>query len=114
MPLGDLTHKFLALMRQRRSGKIINVSSIAGFQAMPYILVYAATKAFILSFSEALQAENQDYGVKVLVVCPGPTESDFFTEAKFPEILAGANNKIGTPEEVVHDALQDLAGYAHA
>jgi short-subunit dehydrogenase len=52
--------------------------------------------------------------VKVLVVCPGPTESDFFTEAKFPEILAGANNKIGTPEEVVHDALQDLAGYAHA
>jgi short-subunit dehydrogenase len=54
MPLGDLTHKFLALMRQRRSGKIINVSSIAGFQAMPYILVYAATKAFILSFSEAL------------------------------------------------------------
>ena len=54
MPLGDLTHKFLALMRQRRSGKIINVSSIAGFQAMPYIFVYAATKAFILSFSEAL------------------------------------------------------------
>lgn len=108
MALVDLTHKFLPLMRQRRSGNIINVSSIAGFQPMPYISVYAATKAFVLSFSEALWAENQDYGVKVLVVCPGPTETDFFTEAKFPETLAGTNNKIATPEEVVRDALQGL------
>ncbi len=108
MVLVDLTHKILPLMCQCRSGNIINLPSIAGFQPMPYIFVYAAIKAFILSFSEALWAENQDYAVKVLVVCPGPTETDFFTEAKFPEILAGANNKIATPEEVVHDALQGL------
>ncbi|AFZ58738.1 SDR family oxidoreductase [Anabaena cylindrica FACHB-243] len=106
--LVDLTHKFLPLMRQRRSGSIINVSSIAGFQPMPYLSVYAATKAFVLSFSEALWAENRDYGVHVLVVCPGPTETDFFTEARFPSTLAGSNNKIATPEEVVRDALKAL------
>jgi short-subunit dehydrogenase len=108
MALVDLTHKFLPLMRQRRSGSIINVSSIAGFQPMPYISIYAATKAFVLSFSEALWAENKDYGVKVLVLCPGPTETDFFTEAKFPETLAKTNNQIATPEQVVQDALQGL------
>lgn len=114
MALVDLTHKFLPLMRQLRSGSIINVSSIAGFQPMPYISVYAATKAFVISFSEALWAENKDYGVKVLVVCPGPTETDFFIEAKFPENLASANNKIATPEEVVKDALQGLEqGYSN-
>lgn len=108
MALVDLTHKFLPLMRQRRSGTIINISSIAGFQPIPYISVYAATKAFVLSFSEALWVENRDYGVKVLVVCPGPTKTDFFTEAQFPENLAHANNKIATPEQVVIDALQAL------
>jgi short-subunit dehydrogenase len=75
---------------------------------MPYISIYGATKAFVLSFSEALWAENRDYGVKVLVVCPGPTETDFFSEAQFPESLAGANNKIATTEEVVKDALRAL------
>jgi uncharacterized protein len=108
MALVDLTHKFLPLMRQRRSGSIINVSSIAGFQPIPYLSVYAATKAFVLSFSEALWAENRDYGVHILVVCPGPTESDFFAEAKFPAALADSTNKIATPQEVVRDALQAL------
>ncbi|MBD2665021.1 short-chain dehydrogenase/reductase SDR [Richelia sinica FACHB-800] len=107
--LVDLTHKFLPLMRQRRSGSIINVASIAGFQPIPYLSVYAATKAFVLSFSEALWAENQNYGVKILVVCPGPTQTEFFTEAQFPSALAGSNNnKIATPETVVKDALQAL------
>ncbi|RUS94356.1 hypothetical protein DSM107003_38890 [Trichormus variabilis SAG 1403-4b] len=78
MALVDLTHKFLPLMRERRSGSIINVSSIAGFQPMPYLSVYAATKAFVLSFSEALWAENRDYGVRVLVVCPGPNRNRLF------------------------------------
>jgi short-subunit dehydrogenase len=108
MALVDLTHKFLPLMRQRRSGSIINVSSIAGFQPIPYISVYAATKAFVLNFSQSLWAENRDYGVRVLVACPGPTETNFFVEAQFPTSLAGANNQLSTPEEVVHDALQAL------
>lgn len=106
--LVDLTHKFLPQMRERGSGSIINVSSIAGFQAIPYLSVYAATKAFIRSFSEALWAENRQYGVRVLVVCPGPTETNFYSEAKFPPELARNAKSISTPEEVVDKALKAL------
>ena len=106
--LMDLTHKFLPQMRQRRSGNIINVSSIAGFQPIPYLSVYAASKAFVLSFSEALWAENRQYGVRVLVVCPGPTETNFFNEANFPASFAGKTSKVSTPEEVVRDTLNAL------
>ncbi len=104
----DLTHKFLPQMRQRGSGNIINISSIAGFQPIPYLSVYAATKAFVLSFSESLWAENRQYGVRVLVVCPGPTETNFFNEANFPTSFTGKTSKVATPEEVVCDTLKAL------
>ncbi|CDN16600.1 MAG: SDR family oxidoreductase [Richelia sp.] len=106
--LVDLTHKYLPLMRKRRRGSIINVSSIAAFQPMPYFSVYAATKAFVLSFSEALWAENKPYGVGVLVVCPGPTDTNFFVAADFPTDLPNKANSIARPEEVVNDALSAL------
>jgi len=108
--LVDLTHKYLPSMRKNRSGNIINISSIAGFQPMPYLSVYAASKAFVLNFSEALWAENKPYGVGVLVVCPGPTDTNFFVAADFPETLTNQNksNNIATPEEVVNDALNAL------
>lgn len=109
LALVDLTHRFLPLMRQRRSGSIINVSSIAAFQPIPYLSVYAASKAFVLSFSEALWAENRKYGVRVLVVCPGPTETNFFTEASFPTAFTSKTSKVSTSEEVVNDALNALA-----
>lgn len=108
MALVDLTHKYLPLMRQQRSGTIINVSSIAAFQPIPYMSVYAASKAFILSFSEALWAESREYGVHVLCVCPGPIETNFFTEAKFPPTIAAKNTKITKAETVVSDTLQGL------
>ena len=109
LALVDLTHKFLPGMRQRRSGSIVNMSSTAAFQAMPYFSVYAASKAFVLSFSEALWAENRSYGVKVLAVCPGPTDTKFFQDAKFPPILANtaAQNYI-SPELVVRETLEAL------
>ncbi|MEO0968696.1 MAG: SDR family oxidoreductase [Cyanobacteria bacterium J06639_18] len=106
--LMDLTHKFLPQMQQRRSGNIINVSSIAGFQPIPYLSVYAATKAFVLSFSESLWAENRQYGVRVIVVCPGPTETNFFEEANFPSSFTGKTSKVSTPEEVVSNTLKAL------
>ncbi|MFN6535495.1 MAG: SDR family NAD(P)-dependent oxidoreductase [Nostoc sp. EkiNYC01] len=106
--LVDLTHKFLPLMRQRRSGSIINVSSITGFQPIPYLAVYAASKAFILSFSEALWAENRQYGVRILVTCPGPIETNFFAEAHFPPALAGSTEKVYSSEEVVRESLRAL------
>ena len=106
--LMDLTHKFLPQMRQRHSGNIINVSSIAGFQPIPYMSVYAASKAFVLSFSEALWAENRQYGVRVLVACPGPTETNFFNEANFPASFTTKTSKVSTPEEVVREVLKAL------
>ncbi|MDJ0693325.1 SDR family oxidoreductase [Mastigocoleus sp. MO_188.B34] len=106
--LVDLTHKFLPQMRQRRSGSIINISSIAAFMPMPYLSVYAASKAFVRSFSEALWAENRQFGLRVLVVCPGPTQTNFFNEAKFPTILASNGQTLSTPEQVVNKALKAL------
>ncbi|ARV59670.1 oxidoreductase [Nostocales cyanobacterium HT-58-2] len=108
LALVDLTHKFLPGMRQRRSGNIINVSSLTAFQPMPYISVYGASKAFIVSFSQALWAENRHYGVRVLVTCPGPVETNFFTEANFPPALAARTNKISTSEQVVRESLKAL------
>ncbi|BAZ45154.1 short-chain dehydrogenase/reductase SDR [Chondrocystis sp. NIES-4102] len=99
--LVELTGLFLPLMQQRKSGTIINISSIAGFQPLPYLSVYAATKAFVLNFTEALWAENKDTGVNILVVCPGPTESEFFDRADFPDSLKGANTSILTSTETV-------------
>lgn len=107
--LVELSHLFLQGMRARKSGSIINVASIAAFQPMPYLSMYAATKAFVLSFSESLWAENKDLGIRVLCLCPGPTESDFFAVAEFPKALASSSGqKLVSAEEVVRDALKAL------
>ena len=106
----ELTGLFLPPMLQRRNGAIVNVSSIAGFQPIPYMSVYAASKAFILNFSEALWAENKDKGVNILVSCPGPTESKFYDRADFPEDATGLNGTtMATAEKVVAETLQALA-----
>lgn len=108
--LVELTYLFLPGMQKRGQGGIINVSSIAAFQPLPYLSVYAASKAFVLSFSEALWAENQDTGVYILALCPGPTESNFFEVAEFPQSFENKQNKgYATAEEVVQDALKALA-----
>ncbi|WP_414565231.1 MULTISPECIES: SDR family NAD(P)-dependent oxidoreductase [unclassified Anabaena] len=109
LALVDLTQKFLPGMRQRKAGGIINLASTAAFQPIPYFSVYAASKAFVLSFSEALWSENQQHGVRILAVCPGPTETQFFQEAQFPNVLMNSLGKNYTsPEEVVRTALQAL------
>ena len=74
----DLSHAFLPAMVERRRGGIINVASMAAFQPLPYMSVYAATKAFVLSFSQGLRGEVRSKGVKVLAVCPGPVDTPFF------------------------------------
>lgn len=105
----ELTGLFLPLMQQRGDGAIINLSSIAGFQPIPYMSVYAATKAFILNFSEALWAENKDLGVRILAVCPGPTESEFYDRADFPDNATGLNGMtMASAEKVVKESLKAL------
>ncbi len=72
-----LTHLFLPPMLAQKRGAVINVASTAAFQPVPYMAVYGATKAFVLSFSEALWAENRGRGVRVLAFCPGVVNTGF-------------------------------------
>jgi uncharacterized protein len=75
--LTELTHRYVGVMRTRGSGRIMNVASTAAFQPGPLMAVYYATKAYVLSFSEALSEELRGSGVTVTALCPGPTESGF-------------------------------------
>jgi len=79
--LTHLTKLFLSPMLERRSGKILNVASTAGFQPGPLMAVYYATKAYVISFSEALANELQGTGVTVTCLCPGATDTEFQTRA---------------------------------
>jgi len=110
LALVDLTYHVLPQMQQRGSGSIINLSSLAGFQPLPYLSIYSASKAFVLSFSEALWAENQHTGVKILAACPGPTETNFFTTANFAEYAPDSlkQQQTDSPEVVVQEILQAL------
>ncbi|HEX8704124.1 MAG TPA: SDR family oxidoreductase [Myxococcaceae bacterium] len=76
-----LTHLFARPMRERGSGRILNVASTAGFQPGPYMATYYATKAFVVSFSEALAHELKGSGVTVTCHCPGATHTEFASRA---------------------------------
>lgn len=104
-----LTHLFLEDMKKRKGGDIINVGSIAGYQPLPYLSVYAASKAFVLSFSEALWAENRDFGINILAFCPGPTESNFGKVAEFTPNQKNGDLSLAKAEDVVKDALDALS-----
>jgi short-subunit dehydrogenase len=79
--LVKLSHLFGRPMRDRRSGRILNIASTAGFQAGPYMATYYATKAFVISFSEALADELRGSGVTVTCHCPGATHTEFAAKA---------------------------------
>ena len=74
-------------MLTRNRGGVINVASTAAFQPIPTMAVYAASKAFVLSFTEALWGETKDSAVRVLALCPGPTETQFFDTASSEQRL---------------------------
>ncbi|OMF38666.1 oxidoreductase [Paenibacillus sp. FSL H8-0548] len=101
----DLTHLFLPEMLNRKSGVVINVASTAGFQSLPNMAVYGATKAFVLSFTEALWEENRKRGVQFFALCPGSTETEFFSVVGADEASIG---KRDTPKNVVKVALRAL------
>jgi short-subunit dehydrogenase len=77
----DLTKRFLPSMMARRSGRILNIASIAAFLPGPWMSVYFATKAFLLSWSQAIDYELKPNGITVTTLCPGPTESEFKVRA---------------------------------
>lgn len=75
--LTELCRAVAPAMLERRSGAILNVASTAAFQPGPWMAVYFATKAYVLSFTEALHEELKPHGVKVSALCPGPTRTEF-------------------------------------
>lgn len=80
--LTQLTHLFLKPMIERRQGKILNLASIAAFMPGPKMSVYYASKAYVLSFTEALSVELKGTGVSVTALCPGPTNTGFAKNAE--------------------------------
>jgi short-subunit dehydrogenase len=79
--LVELTGRLLPAMVRRSHGRIMNVASTASFQPGPGMAIYYATKAFVLSFSEAIAEENRRKGISVTVLCPGPTDTEFQSRA---------------------------------
>ncbi len=101
-----LTHHYLAPMLERKRGVILNVASTAAFQPVPYLTTYAATKAFVLSFTEALATECEGTGVFVTCLCPGTTATRF-------QEVAGMQDRVHqgpseTAEQVVATALRAI------
>jgi short-subunit dehydrogenase len=101
--LAGLTAAFLPAMQAQASGVIVNVASTAAFQPLPYMAVYGATKAFVLSFTEALWGENRSGGVRLLALCPGATDTAFFDRVGAAEASVGSRQ---TPLTVVDTALK--------
>lgn len=105
--LTELCRQVLPEMIERGSGAILNVASTAAFQPGPGMAVYFATKAYVLSLSEALHEEAKGYGVKVTALCPGPTRTEFGEVAGF-----AGTKLIGRlsmdPEPVVRAGLEAL------
>jgi len=103
----ELTYNLLPPMIEKRQGAIINVSSVAGFQPIPYAALYSAAKSFLTTFSMALREEVRSHGVKVVTVCPGRLRTD-------PENAVSQEQRQKVPggeqghEEVVSETLKKL------
>lgn len=105
----DLAHAFLPAMLARKGGGILNVASVAAFQPLPHMAIYGATKAFVLSFTEALWAEVRGAGVKVSALCPGPVDTPFFEATGTPRLRKTVpKGLMMQPRPVVEAALAAL------
>lgn len=106
--LTRLTKLLLPPMVARGSGRILNVASTAAFQPGPYMAVYYATKAYVLSYSEALHEELRGTGVSVTALCPGPTASGFQDKADMHASALVKGKKLPQAREVAAYAVQAL------
>ncbi len=102
----ETAHAVIPQMKQRKEGAIISLSSVAAFQPMPFMSTYAATKAFNYFHSMGLRSELSDFNIRVLTVCPGPTDTEFFGAAH----LSGMANKMkrDKPQDVVRESIAAL------
>ncbi|KAA8731616.1 SDR family oxidoreductase [Acinetobacter qingfengensis] len=102
--LVDLSYLFLPAMLARKKGVVINLASTAAFQPLPYIAIYAASKSFVLNFTDALAGEYSGQGIKFLALCPGNTTTNFAQTANADTTGMSAS----TVQEVVQAAIQAL------
>jgi uncharacterized protein len=113
MAVVDLTHAFVPDMLRRRRGVVLNIASTAAFQPGPYMAVYSASKAFVLSFSEALWAEYRERGVHVTALCPGAVDTGFIARLGDPTVRqTRVFSSTHSVEKVAQDALLALRGTA--
>lgn len=106
-----LTHRYPPQMRARRSGTIVEVASLAAFQPTPFMAVYAATKIFVRSFTAAIAEENRPFNIRIMLLCPGATETGFFDAAHLDSAAKTAlvGKALQTPGQVVAAAMRGLA-----
>ncbi len=108
--LTELTHGLLPAMLRRQTGQIVNIASTASFQPLPWMAVYGATKAYVLSLSEALAYELRGSGVKVLAFCPGATHSGFASAAQAQQSNNFKEGHTASPESVARAIAKQIAG----
>lgn len=103
----DLAHAFIPGMLERNFGGIINVASVAAFQPLPFMTVYAATKAFVLSFTHGIRGEYRHKGINVTALCPGPVDTPFFEATGVDRLRSTVPKGVMlTSERVVSDCLK--------
>lgn len=95
----ELTRELLPGMVGRRRGAVVNIASTGAFQPVPTMAVYGATKAFVLSFTEALWGELEGTGVRALALCPGATATEFFD-------VVGADAQVGAKQQPVDEVVR--------
>ncbi|MBN4051423.1 SDR family oxidoreductase [bacterium AH-315-M05] len=106
--LVGLTYHLLPNLKNNKEAYILNVSSVAAYQAIPAFTIYAATKSFVLSFSRGLRHELSKTTVKVSCLCPGPTESSFLERAEMMELDETAKKFNMSSEEVAKIAVKGM------
>ena len=99
---------YITLPYMKRGGQIYQIDSLSSFQPVPYIGVYGATKAYVLSFTRAVNAEIKKSGIKMMAVCPGWVKTEFFDRAVSDESVITYYNRFFTAEQVVSRALRDM------
>ncbi len=99
---------YITLPYLRSGSEVYQVDSLSSFQPVPYISVYAATKAFVLSFTRAVNSEMRHTGIKMMAVCPGWVKTEFFDRAVTDESVITYYNQFFTSEQVVKRALSDM------
>ncbi len=99
---------YLVLPYLKKGSEVYQIGSLSSFQPVPYIATYGATKAFVLSFTRAVNAEYKKQGIKMMAVCPGWVKTEFFDTAVVDDSVITYYNQFFTAEQVVTRALRDM------